>query len=85
MQSRAEATDESGTLARFASKGVNLASQGCPGWHILVDLRVHDDPFYKLLYVMEKHRAIYRIFYVAFYVMILHRVDYRMSWSHDLD
>ena len=51
----------------------------------MVDLRVHGDPFYKLLYVMEKHRVIYRVFYVAFYVMILHRVDYRMSLSHDLN
>ncbi|MBR6960872.1 MAG: hypothetical protein IKH76_10390, partial [Clostridiales bacterium] len=61
------------------------APQRCPGWHILVDLRLHGDPFYKLLYVMKKHRVVYRIFYVALYVMILHRVDYRMSWSHDLD
>ena len=45
----------------------------------MVDLRLHGDPFYKLLYVMKKHRVVYRIFYVALYVMILHRVDYRMS------
>ena len=52
--------------------------QRCPGCHILVDLRLHDDPFYKLLYVMQKHRVIYRIFYVALYVMKIHRVIYRM-------
>ena len=38
--------------------------QRCPGCHIRVDLRVYDDPFCKLLYVMEKHRVDYRIFYV---------------------
>jgi len=43
------------------------------------------DPFYKVLYVMEIHRMVYRVFYVALYVMILHRVDYRMSLSRDLD
>ena len=44
-----------------------------------VGLWLPDDPFYKLLYVMQIHRVVYRIFYVALYVMILHRVDYRMS------
>ena len=38
-----------------------------------------DDPFYKLLYVMEKHRVIYRVFYAALYVMKKHRAIYRMS------
>ena len=38
-----------------------------------------DDPFYIALYVMKKHRVIYRILYVVLYVMKKHRVDYRMS------
>ena len=53
--------------------------QRCPGCHIWVDLRLPDGPFYKVLYVMEKHRVIYRVFYVALYVMKKHRAIYRMS------
>ena len=53
--------------------------QRCPGCHIWFELRVYDDPFYKVFYVMEKHRVDYRIFFVALYVMKIHRVIYRMS------
>ena len=59
--------------------GVACEMRRCPWCQIWVGLRLPDDPFYKLLYVMQIHRVVYRIFYVSLYVMNLHRVFYRMS------
>ena len=68
-------------MAGVACENVRVACEmrGCPGCQIWVGLRLPDDPFYELLYVMQIHRVVYRIFYVTLYVMKKHRVIYRMS------